>query len=90
MNDEQLAEFICTNPLANRIYLMGYEAGHLTGQASMRLSQEQQAELAARRFYALEAYEIDHRRFAKEAIAAVDLVAARNAPGSSYVPRKAA
>jgi len=87
MHDEQIRDFVSNNELAHQVWLNGYEAGHLAGQERMALTNEQAAELAARRFLALDAYEVEHRRFTKEAVEAVALNAYRTAPGSAYVPR---
>lgn len=89
MNDAEIHELIYQHSKAFQVWLNGYEAGHLAGQESQRLSNEQAAELAARRFLALDAHEVDHRRFAKQTFEGLDMVAARNAPGSAYVRRAA-
>ncbi|WP_427018593.1 hypothetical protein ACQCSX_08700 [Pseudarthrobacter sp. P1] len=75
--DEQLAELVCRDSDAHAIYQMGYLRGHLDGQAFMTLNNEAAAELAARRFLALDALDIEIRRQMKSTIEFVDVLAAR-------------
>ncbi|WP_427018610.1 hypothetical protein ACQCSX_08795 [Pseudarthrobacter sp. P1] len=75
--DEQLAELVCRDDTASRIYQMGYLRGHLDGQAFMTLTNEAAADLAARRFLALDALDIEIRRQMKTTIEFVDVKAAR-------------
>ncbi|WP_299165912.1 hypothetical protein [uncultured Arthrobacter sp.] len=69
-------------------YDAGYTAGYLAGYAAAELTQEQQAENAARRFYALEGAELHARKVAQGAAAMIEVNAYRRSPESSYIPRK--
>jgi hypothetical protein len=87
MTPEQIADAVCNHSRARDVFGAGYEAGYLAGMEAAQLSQEQQAELAARCFYALELSDIDNRRLAKSAADFIEVDNARNAPGSAYIPR---
>lgn len=76
------AAYIANNPHAREIYLdgreAGYKAGYAQGWADSNAQAESHAEHAARLFYTMEAGEEVHRKFAKSAHDAIDVVAARN------------
>lgn len=69
-------------------YDAGYTHGYLAGFDAATLLEEQRAETAARRFYALEGAELHARKVAQGAAAWIDVDAYRRSPGSSYIPRK--
>lgn len=75
--DEQLAELVCRDDDAFNIYQMGYSRGHQDGQAFAVLSNEAAAELAARRFLALDALDIEIRREMTSTREFIDVKAAR-------------
>lgn len=80
MNDDRearKAKFITENSWAREIYMDGYEAGFVAGYKKADETAESHAEHAARIFYAMEAGEEIHRKFAKSAHNAIDVVAAR-------------
>lgn len=62
-------------------YLIGFkegmEHGYKLGWADSNAAAESHAEHAARLFYAMEAGEETHRKFAKSAAESIDVVAAR-------------
>lgn len=75
--DNAFTDLICTDPTAHRIYLAGYEAGYARGFKAADESAETIAELAARRFYAMDATEAHQRAAAKNAADWVDVHAYR-------------
>lgn len=87
MTPDQITDAVCNHSRARDVYGAGYEAGYIAGMEAAQLSQEQQAELAARCFYALEVSDIENRRLAKSAAEWIDVEKARSAPASSYIPR---
>lgn len=87
MTPAEIEEAVCSHSRARDVYGAGYEAGYLAGIEAAQLTQEQQAELAARCFYALEISDIENRRLAKSAADFIEVDKARNAPGSAYIPR---
>jgi hypothetical protein len=64
--------------------------GHIEGQAHARATDEDMADKVARRIRALELEHEANRTVARRAMAAIDMHAARNAPGSTYVPMRRA
>lgn len=56
------AQLIASNPQARAVDWAAYRRGYLDGHADAQLSQEQAADLAARKFYAMEAFEVENRR----------------------------
>ncbi|MGO4384609.1 hypothetical protein [Specibacter sp. RAF43] len=75
--DEQLAELVCRDDDAFRIYTLGYSRGHQDGQAFMVLNNEAAAELAARRFLALDALDVEIRETMRSTREFIDVRAAR-------------
>lgn len=75
--DEQLADLVCSDETAFRIYLQGYSKGHQDGQAHMVLTNEQAADLAARRFLALDALDIEIRETMRTTREFISVKAAR-------------
>ncbi|WP_028280268.1 hypothetical protein [Arthrobacter sp. H5] len=67
--------------------MSAYESGFLAGCDHATLSQEQAADLAARRFYALEAHQEWLSKFVPATVSAMEVEAYRRKPGSSYIPR---
>jgi hypothetical protein len=90
LTDEEIQELIQQNTRAWDVWLNGYQAGIIQGTNQTMLSNEQAAEDAARRLYALQLDEERHRTFARNAVKAIDTIEARNRPDSTYIPRKAA
>jgi hypothetical protein len=91
LTDEEIQELIQQNTRAWDVWLNGYQAGIIQGTNQTMLSNEQAAEDAARRLYALQLDEERHRTFARNAVKAIDTIEARNRPDTSYIPmRKAA
>lgn len=62
LSDEEIDELVHSNVKAFEVFLRGYALGITEGMATAALSDEQAADLAARKFYALEQWEIDNRR----------------------------
>lgn len=87
MTPEEITDAVCNHSRALDVYSAGYEAGYLAGMEAAQLSQEQQATLAARCFYALEVSEIHNRELAKSAADWIDIDKSRTRPESAYVPR---
>lgn len=87
MTRDEITEAVCSHSRARDVYSAGYEAGYLAGMEAAQLTQEQQAELTARCFYALEISDIENRRLAKSAADFIDVDKARRVSGSSYIPR---
>lgn len=75
--DEQLAELVCRDDDAFRIYQMGYSRGHQDGQKFMVLTNDQVIELAARRERVLALLDEDIRREMKSTREFIDVKAAR-------------
>lgn len=71
--DNEFTDLICTNSTAYRIYLAGYEAGYAGGFKAADESAERIADLAARRFYAMDAHEAHQRAAAKSAADWIDV-----------------
>lgn len=90
MTDEEIQTLIQQNTRAWDVWLNGYQAGIIHGTNQTMLDNEQAAELAARRLYALQLDEERHRTFARNAVKALDTHLNRQRPDSSYIPRKAA
>lgn len=90
LTDEEIQELIQKNTNAWDVWLNGYQAGIIQGTNQQLLSNEQAAENAARRLFALQLDEERHRTFARNAVKAVDIVEARNRPGSTYIPMRKA
>ncbi|BAS16544.1 hypothetical protein AHiyo8_48470 [Arthrobacter sp. Hiyo8] len=91
LTDEEIQQLIRDHGRAWDVWLNGYQAGIIQGTNQTLLSNEQAAELAARRLYALQLDEERHRTFARNAIKGIETSAHRSAPGSCYIPmRKAA
>ncbi|MGO2067896.1 hypothetical protein [Glutamicibacter arilaitensis] len=72
-----LARRIGRSPELLQAYMLGKEHGYKQGWADADESAETHAEHAARLFYAMEAGEETHRKFAKSAAESIDVVAAR-------------
>ena len=64
-----------------------YLSGHLEGQRHAALTQDQQAENAARRFFVMEAHQEWLSKFVPATVSAMEVEAYRRKPGSSYIPR---
>lgn len=62
MNSAEIDELVHSDYQAFEIFLRGYGLGINEGMAAAELSNEQAADNAARRFYAMEQWEIDNRR----------------------------
>jgi len=90
LTDEEIQHLIQQHPRAWDVWLNGYQAGIIQGINQTMLSNEQAAETAARRVYALQLDEERHRTFARNAVQAIDIQQNRQRPDSSYIPRKAA
>ncbi|WP_172411818.1 hypothetical protein [Arthrobacter globiformis] len=90
LTDEEIQELIQQNTRAWDVWLNGYQAGIIQGANDQLLSNEQAAEDAARRLYALQLDEERHRTFARNAVKAIDIEQNRRRPDSTYIPRKAA
>lgn len=69
-------------------YDAGYTHGYLAGYDAATLNEEQRAETAARRFYALEGAELHARALAQGAASMIEVNAYRRSPESNYIPRK--
>lgn len=91
LKDEEIQQLIQEHDRAWQVWLAGFQAGIIQGTNDTLLSNEQAAETAARRLYALQLDEERHRTFARNAVQALDTQQNRQRPGSSYIPmRKAA
>ncbi|XAS66553.1 hypothetical protein V3C33_13790 [Micrococcaceae bacterium Sec5.7] len=90
LTDEEIQQLIQQHPRAWDVWLNGYQAGIIQGANDTRLSNEQAAELAARRLFALQLDEERHLTFARSAVQAIEIQQARQRPDSCYIPRKAA
>lgn len=64
-----------------------YAAGYLEGIKATEASQEDLADLAASKFYAMEHYQTWLDAFIPETISAMEVERYRRQPGSSYIPR---
>jgi hypothetical protein len=91
LTDEEIQDLIQKHTRAWDVWLNGYQAGIIQGTNQTMLSNEQAAELAARRLYALQLDEERHRTFSRNAVQAIDTEKNRQRPDTSYIPmRKAA
>lgn len=62
LTDQRILDLILTDPTAWEIWSAGFCSGHTAGFAAAEFDQVQRAELAARKFYAMEGWEVDNRR----------------------------
>lgn len=88
MTDDELLDLIRSNDRAWQVWLAGYQSGHLQGQESMRLSNEEAADLAARKFAAAELLEEEIHEGLKTTIGYIDVAKHRAKQRSE--PRRAA
>lgn len=75
--DEQLAELVCRDDDAFRIYTLGYSRGHQDGQKYMALTNDQVVELAARRERVLAVLDQEIRETMRTTREFIDVKAAR-------------
>lgn len=75
--DTEIAGLIQTDPRAWRVFLCGYQWGHIEGAASQRLSDQDLAEFAARLAVAQVEVHADVREAARRARDFIDVAMAR-------------
>lgn len=90
LTDEEIEQLIKEHTWAWDVWLNGYQAGIIQGVNDTLLSNEQTAENAARRLFALQLDEGRHRRFARNAVKALETIEARQRPDSHYIPMRRA
>ncbi len=76
-SDDEVARLVRTDSCAWRVFLYGYQWGHIEGAASQRLSDEDLAEFAARLAVAQVEVHTDVREAARRARDFIDVALAR-------------
>lgn len=88
LTEQEIADLVRQQPHARDVWAAGYEAGYAAGMAAAQLSQEEQAALAATKFYNMEAHQEWLQAFVPQTVSAMEVERYRRQPGSSYIPRK--